>query len=334
MMRCLSIADGFRKAGKDCLFVTADDELQGIIKYRGYENTVLNSKFDCMDSELEAFEAVIDTKKTDIVFVDSYYVTERYLKDLWRFCAEKHSILVYIDDIFAFPYFCDVVLNYSIYVSEDNYISLYQHNILPDLLLGTQYIPLRSEFQNLSDRKVKKKGKDILISTGGADVEHMGVELVKTIARHDDWKNFIFHFIVGSLNNDKDEINSLARNRENIKLYENVKRMSELMRTCDVAVSAAGSTLYELCATQTPSVSYILADNQLPGAKGLEEKEILDCAGDYRDIGLNGLAERVLTMAVELADNYKQRYMSAIKMKAIVDGKGAERIVQALLQKK
>lgn len=40
------------------------------------------------------------------------------------------------------------------------------------------------------------------------------------------------------------------------------KKMSELMQQCDMAVSAAGSTLYELCACGMPTITYVLADNQ------------------------------------------------------------------------
>lgn len=35
-------------------------------------------------------------------------------------------------------------------------------------------------------------------------------------------------------------------------------------------ISAASSTLYELCAMQTPTITYIFADNQVLVAKGFE----------------------------------------------------------------
>lgn len=48
---------------------------------------------------------------------------------------------------------------------------------LPCFLLGTEFAPLREEFQNLPDRTVKKRAKEILISAGGADLEHISVGL-------------------------------------------------------------------------------------------------------------------------------------------------------------
>lgn len=37
-------------------------------------------------------------------------------------------------------------------------------------------------------------------------------------------------------------------------MYENISNINEVMRMCDIAVSAAGNTLYELCAVGTPTI--------------------------------------------------------------------------------
>ena len=106
--------------------------------------------------------------------------------------------------------------------------------------------------------------------------------------------------------------------------------MSELMQKCDVAISAAGSTLYELCVTQTPAITYILEDNQVPGAKGFEDEGVLKCAGDLRELGVDTLVDKMLSEAINLADSYEERLSIAAKMKKIIDGKGAERIAQEI----
>ncbi len=332
VMRCLSIADAFKNAGESSLFITADNELHKTIKDRGHKNIVLDSEYDHIENELEGLKQAIDARDVDVVFVDSYYVTERYLRELWQFCASKYITLVYIDDVLAFPYLCDILLNYNIFAKEEDYKKLYKGHTVPTLLLGTQYAPQRAEFQGLSDRNVKESAKDILISTGGADSEHIGLEIIKSIISHPEWKGYRFHFIVGMMNSDKDEIESLSEGKENVILYKRVKKMSELMQTCDVAISAAGSTLYELCSTQTPTITYILADNQIPGAKGFKDAEVLQCAGDIRDIGASALAETLIAVATELCDDYSKRQEIAQKMKMVIDGKGSERIVEEVTE--
>ena len=330
VMRCLSIADAFKNSGKKCLFFTANNELHKTIKERGYKNLILESEYDHMEDELESFEEAIDARDVDIVIVDSYYVTEEYLRELWTFCSNKHITLVYIDDILAFPYQCDVLLNYNIYAKEADYRILYKNSTLPTLLIGTQYTPQRAEFQGLPDRKVKEDAKDILISTGGADSEHLGIEIIKAIKSHSDWDEYRFHLVVGMMNSDKDKIESLSESKANISLYKRVKKMSELMMSCDVAVSAAGSTLYELCSTQTPAITYILADNQILGAEGFESAGVLHCTGDIRGIGASALAENLISDAVTLCYDYSKRQEIAKKMKMVIDGKGAQRICNML----
>lgn len=332
VMRCLSIADAFKNSGESCLFITADNELHKIIKDRGHKNLVLDSEYDHMDTELGGLKQAIDSRDVDVVFVDSYYVTEHYLRELWQFCSRKYITLVYVDDVLSFPYPCDVLLNYNIYAKDEDYKKLYKNHALPTLLMGTKYTPQRAEFQDLPDRKVKEDAKDILISTGGADSEHIGLEIIKFIHSHSDWNDYRFHLVVGMMNSDRNEIESLSEGKDNIIIYKRVKNMSELMQSCDVAVSAAGSTLYELCSTQTPTITYILADNQIPGAEGFENAGVLHCAGDIRDIGASALAEKMINDAIALCNGHSKRKEIAQKMKTVIDGKGAERVVDEVTE--
>lgn len=334
VMRCLSIADEFKNTGESCLFITADNELHKTIKDWGHKNLVLDSEYDHMEDELESLKQSIDARDVAAVFVDSYYVTEQYLRELWQFCASKYITLVYIDDVLAFPYSCDILLNYNIFSKGEDYKKLYKHHAVPTLLIGTKYAPQRAEFQGLPDRMFKESAKDILVSTGGADSEHIGLEIIKAILSRSDWQDYRFHFIVGMMNSDKDEIVSLSEGKDNIIIYKRVKKISELMQSCDVAVSAAGSTLYELCSTQTPTITYILADNQIPGAKGFEDAEVLQCAGNIRDTGATVLAEKLITAATDLCDDYSKRQEIAQKMKTVIDGKGAKRVVEKVAKYK
>ena len=122
-------------------------------------------------------------------------------------------------------------------------------------------------------------------------------------------------------------INTIAQGLPSIVIHSKVTNMSALMQTCDFAVSAAGSTLYELCATQTPAITYILADNQIPSAQGFEQYKLMKCIGDLRYLGKSRLIDMLLRELAVYADNYEERMRMAQEQRRLVDGNGAERIL-------
>ncbi|WP_125128098.1 UDP-2,4-diacetamido-2,4,6-trideoxy-beta-L-altropyranose hydrolase [Schaedlerella arabinosiphila] len=336
IMRCLSIADSTDAQEDECWFLTCDNVFENIIHTHGHKNLILNTDYKELNSDLESTKKLVEKYKPSVFFVDSYYVTDFYLSSLYSTCSIAGVKLVYLDDILSFPYSCDVLINYNIYGSdkEREYKELYSRNKnrkVPHLLLGTGYAPLRKEFQNLPERIVRRDAANILVSTGGADSMHLGLALVQAVINGGEiFRTYQFDFIIGPMNGDLEKIKLLASKVPNITLYHNVTSMSALMQKCDVAVSAAGSTLYELCATQTPAITYILADNQIQGAEGFERQGILKNIGDVRVKGCENLAEELIWSAVGLSCEYEERNRIAVLQRSIVDGMGGERIMEVL----
>ena len=340
IMRCLSIADaGRRDAGQDSLFVLAGDEFKEIIEDRGFRCEILQGDYREMEPETGKMEELIRRYVPSALFVDSYYVTASYLEALKDFMEREKGRLVYVDDVMAFAHPCHVLVNYNIYGPGQRgvYEELYREAkvAVPELLLGTVYVPLREDFQGLAARRVRLGAEDILISSGGADTEHIGLSLVrylretKGLPEGERFDGFRFHFVIGAMNRDLEEIKKAAAGDERIFLHVQVRDMQGLMSRCDVALSAAGATLYELCAAQTPAVTYILADNQTPGAEGFEEYRVLPCAGDVRHMGERETAERLMGAVVKLAKDHGRREKMAARQRMLVDGKGAGRIAMA-----
>lgn len=341
IMRCISIADEAILHGQECLFITAGDEFNNTIIAHGHKNKILNTEYNHMEQEAsQLFSILEEAEKSDgleAVLVDSYQVTVQYLNKLLELCRAKGAKLVYIDDILSFAYPCDFLVNYNIYGPDCDYASLYQGAKSPALLLGTSYAPLRAEFQHLPARIVREKGRVIFISTGGADFEHVSIQILREIlSRGEAFHDYDFHFIIGAMNEDAQEMQNLAKQyagsgKNHIVLHSNISNMQQLMGEADVAISAAGSTLYELCATNTPTVTYVLADNQIPGAEGFSRHGALKNIGDVRKLGVRALSGLLVDSAVELCNDYKSRKLIALKMSAVVDGLGAKRIVEAIL---
>lgn len=318
IMRCLSIADAARSLGESVIFILADDTVRNMVEGRGYEAVVLKSDYRNMESEIKAWPLA----GADIIIVDSYYVTADYLAALRR-----KAKLIYIDDVAAFPYPSDIIVNYNIYGLDVDYKNLYAGTdvSMPRFLLGPSFAPLRVMFRSISGRIQRERVKDILISTGGSDPEHIALRLVEKI--HRKTTEFTYHILMGRMNEDGEAIRKLAG--DGIMLHENVSDMKSLICSCDIAVSAAGSTLYEICACGVPFITYILADNQIPGADAFEKYGLAECLGDLRDV--DSPAEIIISSIDMLSNNYQKRVEAGERMQKMIDGFGADRIVQEIM---
>ena len=104
--------------------------------------------------------------------------------------------------------------------------------------------------------------------------------------------------------------------------------MKLLMRMCDIAVSAVGSTLYELCACGIPTITYVVADNQIPGAEAFERMGMVVSLGDIR--GRENVECDVIRMVLDMARDLKKRQYMSRRMQDMVDGYGAKRLIGSL----
>jgi len=317
IMRCLSLADAFRERGAVCAFVTAEPYLQPLIRERGYECHVLGTKYDHMNEEFPVFLSLLEEWRPSCVILDSYFVTPDYMRSV-----RSKTPVVYIDDLNAFDYAADIVVNYNLYAEK----TAYPPN--KSYLLGPRYAPLRKQFQDLGTRITKEQVSEVLVSTGGTDQYHVALQCADYLREHPPAPSITYHFILGSMNRDAEQIRGLAKEAPYIVSHERVQDMCGLMLRCDMAVSAAGTTLYELCACGLPTVSYILADNQIQGAAAFEGAGLMPCAGDVRDNP--HFAERIFAKLEEMGGLEIRKEISS-RTQALVDGNGAGRLAEALL---
>jgi spore coat polysaccharide biosynthesis predicted glycosyltransferase SpsG len=93
------------------------------------------------------------------------------------------------------------------------------------------------------------------------------------------------------------------------------------MLEADLAVTAAGMTLYECLASGTPVVATCLADNQRPNFEALSRA------------GLIMRGEPLLSKAVlRLAEDAALREALSARGREVVDGKGAPRVAAEILR--
>lgn len=321
MMRCLSIADAVAKENINVMIVSADENGRGLVETRGFSYVSLGTRWDKMEDELPKFEKVILQVQPDYVLVDSYYISIEYMKKI-----QKLTKVAYIDDLCNVVYPCDTLICYANYCKKYNLTERY--GAQTQLLLGCDFVPLRKTFSDIEKHKNNYLVKEILVLSGGADQYHFLKMFLRTWeARMDSWKGIKLSVICGVYNMDYKEIVETYAEDERVEILTNVANIEMYMKQTDIAISAAGTSLYELCACGTPTICYTLADNQLENAKSFHEDEIMIYAGDVRDFEL---AKNIIDIAEQLMLDCDKRKKMSEKMMSLVDGQGARRIVSKL----
>ena len=317
IMRCLSIADALRGLGEPVRFILADEQAVSLLKQRGYDAIVLHTQWNCMEEELSVLSQVIRNEHIDKLLIDSYQVTQRYLAEL-----SKMVTTFYIDDLNLFEYPVDVVICYA------NYWKKFQYKIndkRTTYLLGMKYVPLKQDFWNCEAKIISEKANNLLILTGGSDPFNVTEQILDSI---DIYQFQTIDVICGIYNTNYNKFVKKYENNKNIKFHQAVNNIEQYMKNADIAISAGGTTLYELCSIGTPAISFSFADNQLDNVRQFQEDGLIDYLGDARMDDIAGTINQYLT---RYRNDFELRKEKSEKMQKMVDGKGAERIARAIV---
>jgi len=330
IMRCLSIAQALRAAGRDVMFLTADEKPSEVIASYGFEYHILFTYYDEMDVELPQLvmllpmgaEKISGQSNRPEILIDSYYVTPFYLQNL-----QLTATVILMDDLKTRVFPCDILVNYNIYAQNLGYEK--EYSLDTKLLLGHEYAPLRPEFA-VKPEPVREDVKNILLTTGGGDSCHMALAFAKEIIGADArQKSVSYHIVCGPFSTDTGKLKELAAECPQIQIHEQVSDMAKLMKACDLAVSAAGSTFYELCALGIPTVGFYFAANQRMNMEAFSEKTPILNAGDF-----SADPQQVLFFIKKeieiLSESYELRLKISQAVSTLVDGKGAERLAAKL----
>ncbi len=239
--------------------------------------------------------------------------------------------LVVVDDYgHLSEYHADIIVNQNAYAKEIDYQAQAQALILR----GVRFALLRKEFrQALTSKDDSERcnhglpGRRILITMGGADPDNVAGKVLDTLQSMAK-SGLEVKVVIGPLNPHRqalqERLNCLALDTE---LLTSVTDMVSLMRWADLAISAAGSTCWELAALGVPMVVTVLADNQERVAASLAEHGVAVNLGWFDA----WQAEQVASVFLDLMDNAQKRLEMAQKGQQLIDGRGCERLTQAML---
>lgn len=238
----------------------------------------------------------------DCLITDSYDVDKNYFDST----KAIFDMTGYMDDLNKQFINADFIINQNIYADDLEY----KADKGTRLFLGTRYALLRKEFQNLSRRNIRNKIQDVLVTMGGADPQNLTEILALKLG--EAFPEMKFHVVVGPVFTHKVSLKKIESG--NIILHNNPK-MSELMKKCDTAISACGSTVYELCACGTPIIGVVTADNQIMAARKMSSIGALKYAE-----GLDEAIQHLKNL------NFETRVRMSKTGQGLVDGHGSIRL--------
>lgn len=318
IMRCIAIAEEARDNGIDVIFVTADEKGKGILEEKGFEQICLWTKWNHMDEELERWDERVCVNKNDIIIVDSYFVTKIYMERL-----KKKAVVVYIDDLGEDVYPCDILICYANYFEKFALEKRYPQTVKK--LLGCEYFPLRKQFKkNCSNIK---NAKEILLLTGGTDTFHVTKKILKKCGFLIENMGWHLTAICGKYNEDYEELKREYLNYSSISIEYDVKNIEMYMKKSQIAISAAGTALYELCACGVAVLCYTIADNQKENAISFSKDGKMIYIGDVRE---NAVMQSFYDGLESILNDDVKRDEMRRGVENIVDGNGCKRIIKEL----
>ena len=327
VMRCLSIADAMKESNIEPVFITAGNDCVSMIEDRGFKVYILGTDYQNMESELPLIRKFLESqnkgaKEIPVILVDSYQVTSRYYEEL-----RKLAKVACLEDM-GQSYPVDLLINYNIYGPK----LVYDNKITRATLLGTMYQPLRREFQQDIQYEIKNKITDVMITTGGSDPYFAARAFTDAFLSEKELKEawIRYHIINGPFNTHTEELHKLYDENPWVEIHEHVTCMKEIMKQCDVVLSATGSTIYEVSALGVPLIAFYFAENQRQGADMLSEiTHVINC-GNYADDNAQTV-ENAVKALLKCVKDKEYRETLYHEERSLVDGQGAARIAQALI---
>ena len=322
LIRCLSVAKQLRGLGEDVIFIISEEHSVQKIEKEGFRCCCLNNSYKEKNEETEILIKYIQKYSIKKMLIDSYEVTQDYMRVIRNYCR-----VIYIDDINSFRYPADMIINYTFKVDKYIYANMnYEEEIF---LLGERYMPLRPEF-SLDCIEIKESVENIFMTTGGSDSFDMIIDIIEEMQKSQLLRKIAKHIVVGKFYNRLQDLKNLEKAYENLKVYYDITDIWNVMRKCDIAVSAGGTTLAELCACGIPTVCFAISKNQLRGTESYARENIMLYAGNVMQ-NRDNVVDNVINKVEMLIGNKKLRQDMSQKACLHIDGMGALRIAQSIV---
>ncbi len=324
IMRCIALGQAWRDRGGGVTFLGSRESrvLEERVRHEGFGWVTVPEPHPA-PVDLESTLRVLSELCTSAgrwVVLDGYHFDEGYQLALQ---AAEHRVLV-IDDTGHLPqYHADIVLNQNTPSGAIHYRTAPS----TELLLGNRYVLLRREFLDWKGeaRRHPETAGNVLVTLGGADPDNVTRSVIDVLGDL-SLPRLSVRVLVGASNPHRKSLEHCASSAGfDCRLVEATDRMPEWMAWADMAVSAAGTTCWEMAFMGLPNLVLVIAENQQAVISTLLSAGCSIVQEDPGDI-------RALHAALEflIRDGRRRERMSKVG-RELIDGLGGRRVVDFFL---
>ena len=323
VMRCLALAQAWQDRSGRVVYAMATrvPGIEARLRAENIEVVTLPVRPGSAEDAAATAEAA-KVHGAEWIVLDGYHFDGNYQRAI----KEAGLRLMVLDDYgHAEHYWADLVLNQDTNAEEDLYCN---REPATRLLLGLQYVLLRREFRQSRPphHAIPQVARKLLVTLGGSDPPNATLKVIRALGEigPDDLETVV---LVGPANPHWADLEAAAHQRQDrLRLVRNARNVPEFMAWCDMAVTAGGSTVWELAFFAVPSIVLILAENQKHSTRLLHQQGACLVLGDSNEVSSSVLAAAIS----EVSRDFPGRSALSERIGALVDGRGVDRVCEML----
>jgi len=319
VVRCCALAEELRE-GRGCgvQFALAEDEF-GLeyVTAAGFPAELMPADAD----EASWLDALIETTRADVLVFDVRAGLHREALERWR--AGGRTIVV-IDD----PGDRRLAADFAVYPPVPQVQELDWTDFSGTMLVGWEWVILRRDYAEAEPRRGAPVPV-VLVAMGGSDPANLTVKAVRALDAIQD--DFVTTVVIGTAYEHRAELDAVVGSaRRQVEVLAGVEDMAQLMAAADIALASFGMTAYELAASGVPAILMCLTEDHARSATAFIESGIAYRADQHTNVTVDRLA----AWSQELLDDLDLRRSISRRGRTLVDGKGAGRVAEVILQRK
>lgn len=341
VMRCSSLLAEFVDAGCSGYWLSDGRDIQKQ-SIATCESVVLEQTVESLALvSIELLKTKVNHFQPTMIIVDSYQLSEALLLSLCDYAQKNKVVTVGLDDghlnhLTAFTFLINAAVEVqNQYTERDQSRHLY----------GLEYTIVRQPIIDSKRRKTNVDGHNelfgirkklrLIITFGASDIAKLTLPILRALQHFPllNQYNWTVCVIVGPQCNQQQEIASFC-NQQGFKCEVEPSNYAELVADANIAITAAGSAIFEFAFCGIPSVIVSVAENQRHAAQMHSDFGWCDWidAIDINESDLKKVGELVIQRVNALASSAELYTERALIAQQLVDGKGAFRIVKELLR--